>query len=329
MSWNSSPPCNNVVENLKPLTLYTTKLSDAQAQALKEYLQTHDFEFREVPYARFSAATKDYNVTFYESGKLVVQGKGTQEFIEFVLEPEILKEARLGYEAVLNPDLLLPRIGVDESGKGDFFGPMCVAGVYLNETVLRTWQDKGIRDSKSISSDKRIAELAEVIRKTPGCISSVVPIGNEAYNRLHAKLGSVNAILAWGHARVIENLMAAKDQMIPPPVRAISDQFARTKTTVLRALMPLGRSIELVQRHKAEEDLAVAAASILARNEFVSRLQRMGKEYGVTFPKGASAQVEEVARQFIEQHGADKLPKVAKMHFRTANKVQGIKPAGA
>ena len=311
-------------EKLKPLTSYTTKLSDAQAQALKEYLEAHDFEFREVPYARYSAVTKTYNVTFYESGKLVVQGKGTQEFIEFVLEPQILKEARLGYEAVLNPDLLLPRIGVDESGKGDFFGPMCVAGVYVNETVLRAWQDKGIRDSKSISSDKRIAELAEVIRKTPGCIVSVVPIGNEAYNNLHAKMGTVNQILAWGHARVIENLMRQKDQMIPPPVRAISDQFARTKTTVLRALMPLGRSIELVQRHKAEEDMAVAAASILARNEFVSRLQRMGKEYGMTFPKGASAQVEEAARKFIEQQGAEKLPKIAKMHFRTANKVQGI-----
>jgi ribonuclease HIII len=311
---------------LKPLTSYTTKLSDAQAQALKEYLEAHDFEFREVPYARYSAATKSYNVTFYESGKLVIQGKGTQEFIEFVLEPEILKEARLGYEAVLNPDLLLPRLGVDESGKGDFFGPMCVAGVYVNETVLRLWKDKGIRDSKSISSDKRISELADIIKKTPGCVNSVVPIGNEAYNRLHAKLGSVNAILAWGHARIIENLMALRHQMIPPPVRAISDQFARTKTTVQRALMPLGREIELIQRHKAEEDMAVAAASILARNEFVSRLQRMGKEYGMTFPKGASTEVEETGRKFIKQHGVDKLPKVAKMHFRTANKVQGIKP---
>jgi ribonuclease HIII len=313
-------------DNLKPLTSYTTKLSDAQAQALKEYLEAHDFEFREVPYARYSAATKTYNVTFYESGKLVVQGKGTQEFIEFVLEPEILKEARLGYEAVLNPDLLLPRIGVDESGKGDFFGPMCVAGVYVNETVLRMWQDKGVRDSKSISSDKRISELADVIRKTPGCVNTVVPIGNEAYNRLHTKLGSVNAILAWGHARVIENLMAQKHQMIPPPVRAISDQFARTKTTVQRALMPLGREIELIQRHKAEEDMAVAAASILARNEFVSRLQRMGKEYGLTLPKGASAQVEEVGREFVEKHGADNLPKVAKMHFRTSYKVRGLTP---
>jgi ribonuclease HIII len=90
--------------------------------------------------------------------------------------------------------------------------------------------------------------------------------------------------------------------------------------------MPLGREIELIQRHKAEEDMAVAAASILARNEFVSRLQRMGKEYGLVFPKGASAQVEEIAREFIEKHGAANLPKIAKMHFRTSYKVRGLTP---
>src|SRR6185295_13938274 len=118
--------------------------------------------------------------------------KGTQEFVEFLLEPEVLKQAQLGYEAVLNPDLLLPRIGVDESGKGDFFGPLCIAGVYVNETVVKAWQDKGIRDSKNISSDKRISDLAKLIRETAGCVTSVVPIGNEAYNRLQAKVGSVN-----------------------------------------------------------------------------------------------------------------------------------------
>ncbi len=111
-------------EFVKPLTSYTTKLTDEQAAALKAWLQAHQYQFREVPYARFAAEKDKTNMVFYESGKLVVQGKGTQEFIEFVLEPEILKEARLGYEAVLNPDLVLPRLGVDESGKGDFFGPL-------------------------------------------------------------------------------------------------------------------------------------------------------------------------------------------------------------
>src|SRR5437762_4729710 len=177
---------------MKPLTSYTCKLSDDQATALKGWLRERSYRFRDVPYAEFAAEKEKTNLVFYESGKLVVQGKGTQEFIEFVLEPEILKQARLGYEAVLNPDLLLPRLGVDESGKGDFFGPLCIAGVYVNESVVKAWQDAGIRDSKNISSDKRIADLAEVIRKTPGCVWSVVPVGNEAYNRLYAKMRSVN-----------------------------------------------------------------------------------------------------------------------------------------
>src|SRR5215470_17260834 len=224
-----------------PLTSHTIRLNDAQAEALRRWLSEHDYKFRYVPYARFASEKDKTNVVFYQSGKLVIQGQGTQEFIEFVLEPEILKEARLGYEAVLNPELLLPRFGVDESGKGDFFGPMCVAGVYVNESVIKAWQDSGIRDSKRISSDSRIRELAEKIQNTPGCVTSVVPIGNEAYNRLHHSMKSVNSVLAWGHARVIENLMGQRHRMNPPPVRAISDQFAYSKDTVAKALMSLGR----------------------------------------------------------------------------------------
>jgi ribonuclease HIII len=287
-------------------------------------LQEHGYKFRDVPYARFAGEKEKTNVVFYESGKLVVQGKGTQEFVEFVLEPEILQEARLGYEAVLNPELLLPRLGVDESGKGDFFGPMCIAGVYVNAAVVTAWKDAGVRDSKTISSDRKMKDLAELIRNTPGCVTTVVPIGNEAYNRLHFKMKSVNSLLAWGHARVIENLMLQKHRMNPPPVRAISDQFASKKEVVAKALMSLGREIELVQKHKAEADLAVAAASILARNEFVTRLGAMEKQYGLAFPKGASAAVDAAAKEFVARFGAEALPKVAKMHFRTSFRAQGL-----
>ncbi len=309
---------------VKPMTSYTCTLAEPEARALEHYLREHGYEFREVPYARFAAGKEKVNVVFYESGKLVVQGKGTREFIEFVLEPGILKQARLGYETVLNPELVLPRLGVDESGKGDFFGPLCVAGVYVNEPVIKAWENSGIQDSKNISSDRRIAELARVIRETPGCVTAVVPIGNEAYNRLYAKAGSVNTILAWGHARVIENLMQQKSRMNPPPVRAISDQFAANKATVANALMNLGREIELVQRHKAESDPAVAAASILARGEFVHRLKALEAQYGAKLAKGASGAVDELAREFVARQGAAALPKVAKMHFRNAFRAQGL-----
>jgi ribonuclease HIII len=307
-----------------PLTSHTCKLNDAQAAALEKLLRERHWKFRDVPYARFAAEKDKVNVVFYESGKLVVQGKDTRDFVEFVLEPEILHEARLGYEAVLNPDLLLPRLGVDESGKGDFFGPLCVAGVYVNETVVKAWKDSGIRDSKNISSDKKISELAGLIRDTPGCVTTVVPIGNEAYNRLHTKMKTVNTVLAWGHARVIENLLGQKHRMSPSPVRAISDQFASNKGVVEKALLPLGRKLELVQRHQAEADLAVAAASILARDEFVSRLAGLGKQFQTKFPKGASAAVDAAAKEFVEKHGAEKLGVVAKLHFRTAYRVQGL-----
>ena len=309
---------------MKPLTSYTSKLTDDQAAALKSWLEAHHYQFREVPYARFAAEKEKTNLVFYESGKLVVQGKGTQEFVEFVLEPEILKEVRLGYEAVLNPDLLLPRLGVDESGKGDFFGPLCIAGAYVNEAVVKAWADVGIRDSKNISSDKRIRELAEVIRKTPGCVTAVVPIGNEAYNRLYARMKSVNAMLAWGHARVIENLMGKRYQMNPAPVRAISDQFAASKAVIEKALMSAGREIQLVQRHKAEEDIAVAAASILARDEFVKGMAKLEQQFQAKFPKGASAAVDAAAKQFVETRGAGELGKVSKLHFRTALRAQGL-----
>jgi len=309
---------------VKPLSSYTCKLTGEQAATLKSCLEARHYTFRQVPYARFAGEKEKTNVVFYESGKLVVQGKGTQEFVEFVLEPEVLKEARLGYEAVLNPELLLPRIGVDESGKGDFFGPMCVAGVYVNEAVITAWKDAGVRDSKNISSDKKIFDLAKLIKATPGCVTTVVPIGNEAYNRLYATMRSVNPVLAWGHARVIENLLGQRHRMNPLPVRAISDQFAASKAVVEKSLMTLGRSIELVQRHKAEADVAVAAASILARDEFVQRLAGLGKECGVELPKGAGANVDAVAKELVARHGVEGLARMAKMHFRTALRAQDL-----
>jgi ribonuclease HIII len=324
-SLHSKPETPNPkLVRVKPLTSHTCKLTDAQAAALEAHVRAHGFKLREVPHARFAGEREGVNVVFYNSGKLVVQGKGTQEFVEFVLEPEILKEARLGYETQLNPELLAPRIGVDESGKGDFFGPLCVAGVYVNADVIQAWEDSGIRDSKTISSDRRMAELAKIIRQTPGCASSVVPIGNEAYNRLYTKMGSVNKLLAWGHSRVIENLLQQRARLNPPPTRVVLDQFAATERTVQSALLPLGREIEVVQRHKAESDVAVAAASILARHEFVTRLKALGWQLGMELPKGGGANVDVAAKELVAKQGKDVLSKVAKMHFRNSYRALGL-----
>ena len=301
---------------------HTAKLSPEQAEALRGILAKRDFELAEVPHAVFSYKRPSLKVTWYNSGKLLVQGKGTKEFIEFTLEPEVLVEAAFGGILDAQPEQLEPRIGVDESGKGDFFGPLVVAGVYINESIARTLDKLGIKDSKAIKSDKKIKKLAEGIRDIPGCVHSVVPIGNASYNRLHQQMRNVNKILAWGHARVIENLLIQRDRMNPLPLRAISDQFSRSKSTIQSALMEEGRQLELVQMHKAESDLAVAAASILARDVFVQRIKELGNEFDLELPKGASSKVDQVGAEFLTKHGINKLGQAAKLHFRTTQKIQ-------
>jgi ribonuclease HIII len=300
-------------------TSYTCKLDADKVPQLKRDLEARGFMFRDLPYAHFAAEHRGekVNVAMYTSGKLVIQGKGTTDFIQFYLEPQLLGEAKLGYEHILDPTMLEPRIGVDESGKGDFFGPLVIAGAFLNEAAAYNMMEIGVRDSKMIKSDARIADIAKEIRSTDGCVTDVVAISPEKYNELQAKMGNVNNLLGWGHARVIENLLGRVDSP-----KAISDQFGN-KRIIEKALMERGRKIELVQRHKAESDLAVAAASIIARNEFVMRLRKLGKEYGVELPKGASAAVDAAGVELVKKHGRDALAKVAKMHFRTSQKVLG------
>ena len=301
---------------------HTAKLSPEQAEALRGILAKRDFEPAEVPHAVFSYKRPSLKVTWYNSGKLLVQGKGTKEFIEFTLEPEVLVEAAFGGILDAQPEQLEPRIGVDESGKGDFFGPLVVAGVYINESIARTLDKLGIKDSKAIKSDKKIKKLAEGIRDIPGCVHSVVPIGNASYNRLHQQMRNVNKILAWGHARVIENLLSQRDRMNPEPLRAISDQFSRSKSTIQSALMEEGRQLELVQMYKAESALAVAAASILARDVIDQKIKELGNEFDLELPKGASSKVDQVGAEFLTKHGINKLGQAAKLHFRTTQKIQ-------
>ncbi len=305
-------------------TSYTCQLPADKIPQLKADLEARGYMFRDIPYAHFGAEHRGekVNVALYTSGKLVVQGKGTTDFVQFYLEPQLLEEARLGYEHILDPTMLEPRIGVDESGKGDFFGPLVIAGVFINEAAARNLMEIGVRDSKLIKSDARIAEIAKQIRATAGCVANVVAIGPEKYNQLHARMRNVNDILGWGHARVIENLLERVDPAGNGAncKKAISDQFGN-KRIVQNALMERGKKIELVQRHKAESDLAVAAASIIARDEFVRRLRKLGKELGVELPKGASSAVEEAAVELVAKHGREALAKAAKMHFRTSQKV--------
>ena len=203
-------------------------------------------------------------------------------------------------------------MGTDESGKGDYFGPLVAAGVYVPDGQEEVLREYGIRDSKRVS-DNRVRELAEVIMQ--GYPHSIVAVGPEKYNELYAKFRNLNRLLAWAHSRVIENIL----QDVPCTL-AITDQFG-DKLFVQNALMKRGRSIELVQRPKAEEDVAVAAASILARSEFLRRLYFLSQEAGMELPKGASPMVEEAAVALVRRYGPQVLAKFAKTHFKTTGRI--------
>ena len=203
-------------------------------------------------------------------------------------------------------------IGTDESGKGDYFGPLVIGAVYLPDGQEAVLRELGVKDSKR-TSDNRCRELAEVIKQ--GYKHSVVAIGPERYNELYERLRNLNRILAWAHARAIENILAEV-----PCRLAITDQFG-DKSYVLEALMQKGRTIELVQKPRAEEDMAVAAASILARAEFLKRLYFLSKEMGVELPKGASAMVEQAGVRLVKLHGPAILDKAAKKHFKISGRV--------
>ena len=296
---------------------YTHALTQDQAAKLRTLLADSGFQFSPKEYTLFFAQKNKLSLAVYEKGpKVLVQGKGVEEFVQFELEPKILGEAKLGYEEVHSPEMFEPHFGVDESGKGDFFGPLVISGVYVDRGIARKLLDAGVQDSKRIASDARIRALAQTIRKTAGGLIETVLIGPQKYNELYEKFGNLNKLLGWGHARVIENLLAKK----PDCPRALSDQFADARV-VEQSLLRYGRKIDIQQRTKAESDIAVAAASIMAREAFINWLGRRGKELGLRLERGASASVKESAKKLVEKSGPAALREVAKVHFRTAHEI--------
>jgi ribonuclease HIII len=211
-------------------------------------------------------------------------------------------------------------IGTDESGKGDYFGPLVSAGVCVNRRIEPELRALGVRDSKKLS-DKNVREFAKMIRTICKGRYSEVPIPPQTYNNLYNQFRregkTLNTLLAWGHARAIENILAEV-----PCEYALADQFADERF-IISKLQEAGRKITLIQMPKAEQDIAVAAASILARDRFLFYLDRMNLEYRMQFPKGASEGVIKVAKEFLVKYGKDMLSKVAKLHFRTTKEVLG------
>jgi ribonuclease HIII len=300
-------------------TVFTYKLNDDQQRLLKELVAMGNYKPCKVPYTVLAVEGPHCHINLYTSGKCLVQGKGAQDFVLFYLEPVVLGTAGVGYEEVLHPEAVSPHMGIDESGKGDFFGPLVACAAYVNPDLAKTMQEIGVKDCKQLS-DKQVLAIGSRLRDLLGRNRyTLVAIGPEAYNRLYAKFRNVNSLLAWAHARCIENLL----ETVADCPRAVADQFG-SEQVIKRALMQKGRSIILEQRHKAESDIAVAAASVLAREAFLRALLRLSTETGIAVPKGASEQVRAAAAELVRKHGVDALLRACKCHFRTTDQVLGV-----
>ncbi len=206
-----------------------------------------------------------------------------------------------------------PHIGSDEAGKGDYFGPLVVAAAYADDTALTRLPQAGVRDSKRIATSSRLWELEKAVKQICPAFD-VVLISPSRYNELHAKMRNLNRLLAWAHARAIENILERVDCDL-----AVTDQFG-DEVYLSDSLMKRGRQIQLRQRVRAEDDPAVAAASVLARAAFVRSIERLSAEVEVDLPRGAT-HVVPAARQVFQQGGEDLLRRVAKVHFKTTKQV--------
>ncbi len=302
----------------KKLASYTAKLDDAQMEKLRAICEARSFLPFEVAYTRFAfkADHLKINIAAYTSGKVVIAGKGTEDFVTNTLEPEVTGAAKLGYDEVLHPDWFESHAGLDESGKGDFFGPVIAATVIADKSAIEAWRAAGVQDSKKIS-ESQIIKLDKLIRETKGAIARTCFCGMPKYNELMSRpRANLNSLLAWQHATALEQALLAK--RVP---WGLLDQFTEQPLVQRELAKKKVEGFELRMRTKAEEDPVVAAASVVARAEFVRQMHALSKRFGAKLQKGAGPLVKEQANEIIAKFGACALGDFAKLHFRTAYEV--------
>ena len=301
------------------MNIYTNKFNSQEYDKIKSFFEEEKAKFSKLQYGEWKAVNTGYTASLYNSGKFVLQGKEVSEIVKnfegymnissAMKLQEISESVKEAEKEDYNKE---EYIGTDESGKGDFFGPLVIAGVYVNVELTKKFKEIGIKDSKKLE-ERAIIKLSEEIKNSAPY--SAVTIMPERYNELYKSFKNLNKLLAWGHARAIENVLDKQ-----PCKFALSDKFGN-ESLIKNALMKNGRKIELEQKTQGESYIAVAAASIIARAEFVKRCRDLNEKYKIEFPKGASDKVILKAREFINLYGKEQLKTVAKMHFKTVNQL--------
>jgi ribonuclease HIII len=295
------------------LSLYTTTLTGPQLSSLKIWLEVQRWQPFTVDHAVFAFKGNQVNVVAYHSGKIVVQGKKTQDFVTFVLEGEITGTPTLGYEEIHHPSWFEAHAGLDESGKGDLFGPLVTACVVAEKDLARTLIDQGVKDSKRITSDQAILKLDNMIRHLPGVTVQTAYANMERYNTLYTQFGNLNVLLGWMHSKSLSG--ALEKQYVP---WGLLDQFS--KAPIVQRFFK-HETFDLRMQTKAESDPVVAAASIVARAAYIKMMEQLSQKAGEPLLRGASKAVLEQGKRLIKKLGKEALGQFAKLHFKTAQEV--------
>lgn len=315
------------------------KLGPERRRALQDALEAAGAERREAKGAgeEWRYALDGGVVTAWRTGTVAVAGKAdargrAAELVASFGVPDEAGEAaasrgggpRGGY-GVMPDDL--PRdaawAGVDESGKGDYFGPLVSAAVVVSPEAAAELAALGVQDSKKLTA-KRVAALAPAVREAAAACAVTLlapPAYNDEYARWRADGKRLNQMLAATHVR---SICAALDEAGTEgrPAYAIVDQFADARVVDDAAEGRCG-GLRIVQFPRAEADVAVAAASIVAREAFVRWIDEASERVGMVLPKGAGPHVVAAARELVAEQGPEILRDVAKLHFATTAQVLG------
>jgi ribonuclease HIII len=296
---------------------------------IRSILEAENFDvspYKEIDYGlQFAVSTLSWSgvLRIYQNKKGILKVDYSQLKGGPTLEIQRLIEGRRmstesAESAQPGAGLGFPIIGTDESGKGDYFGPLVSAGVYVDKRSAKELSVYGVTDSKKLTDSKNLEIARDVARICRGHFA-IIEVSPEKYNDLYEQFKkekkNLNTLLAWGHAKAMEEILSKVDCKI-----AIADQFADERF-ILSKLQEKGKSLQLIQMPKAEQNIAVAAASVLARARFLEKLSKLSNEYKINLPKGASQAVIEIAKKFIDMHGRESLRKVAKLHFKTTSQV--------
>ncbi len=272
---------------------------------------------------RLSLGSEKAVLNIYHSEKkgisLVIGGKKDTQLhhlLKDILQTEDSLQSRTSQESIHDWE---DWVGSDESGKGDYFGPLVVCAFRADKEVSKRLWGMGVMDSKLLK-DQQIQDLAlKIYKEFPGRMNGIV-LKNPAYNRLIEEFKtqgrSLNDLLAWQHYKVISELINQGEV----PQGILVDQFSKSKK-LSRLFQSKEPKYNVVERPRAESDAAVAAASILARYQYISMMKSLRKKYKLDFALGGSTKVDDIAREYVKKYSKERLGEVVKLHFKNTMRI--------